>query len=109
MAKYGKLLTRALVIGLLVAILVLLVRGRSSNYAGSPVVSVAGPEASAGPNSIFELKHDLKCVVGPSKDSAYYSQDMSPGGLCGDQEWIRAQMRDYSIDQGIGGSLLERS
>lgn len=108
MAKVGKMITQALIIGLLVAILVLLVQGRGSNYMPGPVVSVAGPDAAAGPKSIFELKNGLGCTSGPSADAAYYSKDLTPGGLCGDQLYVRAQMRDYTIEDGIGGSLLEK-
>jgi hypothetical protein len=34
---------------------------------------------------------------------------MTPGGLCGDGDMIREQIRDFSIEGGIGGSLLERT
>jgi hypothetical protein len=47
-------------------------------------------------------------VAGPSKDAAYLSAGLTAGGLCGDQEMIRDQLRDYTIADGIGGSLLEK-
>jgi hypothetical protein len=34
---------------------------------------------------------------------------MTPGGLCGDEDFVLSQMRDYSIANGIGGSLLDRT
>jgi hypothetical protein len=34
---------------------------------------------------------------------------MTAGGLCGDGDMVRSQIRDFSIENGIGGSLLERT
>lgn len=108
MKKFGKTFSRLVIFGLLLAILYMLVKGRSSNYMGSPLDIVMGAGAKAGPDSIFGLKNDVKCVPGPNADSAYYTEDLTPGGLCGDQEYVRNQMRDWSITSGIGGSLFDR-
>ena len=108
--KFGKMVVQALIIGLLLAILVLLVQGRggsTSAYAPFPLVTTAGPNAKADPASIFNLKVGLDCVPGPSENSAYYTQGLTPGGLCNSGEYVRDQQRDYSITSGIGGSLLE--
>jgi hypothetical protein len=110
--KFGKMLVHAVIIGLLVAILVMLVRGRSTSaisyYEPSPLVTTAGANASADPKSIFDLKVGLDCVAGPSENAAYYSQGLNPGGLCGSGEYVRDQQRDYAIADGVGGSLLEK-
>ena len=58
--------------------------------------------------SIFSLPYDIKCVPGPSASSAYYTKDLTPGGICGDQEFVRSQAEDYKIVDGIGGSLLDQ-
>jgi hypothetical protein len=109
MKKVGKMFSRLIIFGLMLAILYMLVKGRTSNYhGGSPLDVIMGKAASAGPSSIFDIKSDLKCAPGPSKDSAYYTQDLTPGGLCGDQTFVRDQMRDWTIGGGIGGSLLDR-
>ena len=107
--KFGKMLVHAVIIGLLLAILVILVQGRggSSSYEPADIVTVAGPNAKADPASIFNLKVGLDCVPGPSENSAYYTQGLTPGGLCGSGEYVRDQQRDYAIASGIGGSLLE--
>jgi hypothetical protein len=103
----------AVIIGLLLAILVMLTRGRGSSaynrstYEPYPLVTTAGANASADPTSIFDLKVGLNCVAGPSEDAAYYSQGLNPGGLCNSGEYVRDQQRDYAIASGIGGSLLE--
>ena len=108
--KVGKMLVHAVIIGLLVAILVMLIQGttvRSTYLAPYPVTTKAGPDASKGPGSIFDLNVGLDCVPGPSADSAYYTQGLTPGGVCDSGQYVRAQLRDYAIADGIGGSLLE--
>lgn len=57
--------------------------------------------------SIFDLPVSLECTAGPGQKAAYYSTER-PGGICGDQEAVKSSMRDYSINEGIGGSLLEK-
>jgi len=105
MKKFG---SRLIIFGLLIAILYMLMKSRSSSYMGSPLDIIMGPGAKAGPADIFSLKNDLKCVPGPSVDSGYYTEDLTPGGLCGDQEFVRNQMRDWTINSGIGGTLFDR-
>jgi hypothetical protein len=107
--KIGKVLTQAVIIGLLVAILIMLVQGRGSTYEAAPLVTVAGAQASTGPSSLTEIPSSLECTPGPSEKAAYYTRGMTPGGLCGDGDMIREQIRDFSIEGGIGGSLLERT
>ena len=107
--KIGKVLTQAVIIGLLVAILIMLVQGRGSTYEAAPLVTVVGSQASSGPSSLTEIPSSLECTPGPSEKAAYYTRGMTPGGLCGDGDMIREQIRDFSIEGGIGGSLLERT
>lgn len=106
--KFGKMLVHAIIIGLLLAILVILVQGKGSSYEPSPLVTVSGPNAKADPKSIFDLKVGLDCVPGPSEKAAYYTQGLTPGGLCDSGEYVRDQQRDYAIADGVGGSLLEK-
>jgi len=56
-------------------------------------------------SSIFDLKHDISCVPGPQETAASYSKSLTPGGYCGDQQWV-AQQANYTITDGIGSSLL---
>ena len=110
--KIGKIFTQAVIIGLLVAILVMLVQGRGSTYetyTAAPLVTTSGPDASKGPTSLTEIPSSLECTPGPSADAAYYTRGMTAGGLCGDGDMVRSQIRDFSIENGIGGSLLERT
>jgi len=109
MKKAGKFVSRLVIFGLLLAVLYMLVKGRTSNYyGGSPLQTMMGDAAQKGPNSIFDIKNNLKCVPGPEADAAYYTQDLTPGGLCGDGSFVRNQMRDYTISAGVGGSLFDR-
>jgi len=107
--KIGKLLTQAVIIGLLVAILVVLVQGRGSTYEPAPLVTSPGAGASSGPKSLTEIPSSLECTPGPSEKAAYYTRGLTPGGLCGDGDMVRNQIRDFKIETGIGGSLLERT
>ena len=109
--KFGKMVVHSVIIGLLLAILVILVQGssaRSSTYEPAPIMITPGPNVSADPKSIFDIKPALDCVAGPSKDAAYYSSGLTPGGLCGDGDYVKDNMRDYAIADGVGGSLLEK-
>ena len=107
--KLGKLLTQAVIIGLLVAILVMLVQGRGSTYEPAPLVTSPGLAATVGPKSLTEIPSSLECTPGPSESASYYTRGLTPGGLCGDGDMVREQIRDFNIDGGIGGSLLERT
>jgi len=49
------------------------------------------------PSEFWKLKDELKCVPGPSKDSAYYSSSEGPGGICGDGQFVNQQMKNYKI------------
>lgn len=109
--KLGKVLTNAIIIGLLVAILVMLVKGQKTSgfSSGAPLVVTPGPQvAAAKPSDLFAIKPSLDCTPGPSEKAAYFTSGMTPGGLCGDQDLIHDQMRDFAIADGIGGSLLEK-
>jgi hypothetical protein len=107
--KASKLASNALIIGLLLAVLWILFRGASrSGYEGSPLVSAPGAAAASGPKSLFDIKPSLECTPGPAEHASWYSRGLTPGGLCGDADFVRDQIRDYSIADGIGGSLLEK-
>lgn len=108
--KFGKVFTNALIIGLLVAILVMLVQGQKSRYTWepAPLVTKPGPSVQAQPASLFAIKPSLECTPGPSEKAAYLTSGLTPGGLCGDQEFVHSQIRDFAIADGIGGSLLEK-
>ena len=59
-------------------------------------------------NGIFGLPYNLGCVPGPQASAGYYTKGLSPGGICGAQEYVVAQASDYQILGGIGGSLLSQ-
>ena len=106
--KYGKVLTHAIIIALLLAILYQLAR---PSYYLPPLVSrdLSIKGTGAEPTQLGDIKPSLACVPGPEKESSYYTMGLTPGGLCGDEAFVLSQMRDYSIADGIGGSLLDRT
>jgi hypothetical protein len=106
--KPGKVVTNALIIGLLVAILMMMVRDQKSGYASAPLLTVPGPSAKKQTGSLFDIKPSLDCTPGPGEKASYLTSGLTPGGLCGDQAYIHDQIRDYAISDGIGGSLLEK-
>jgi hypothetical protein len=106
--KPAKLVMNIVIIGLLLIIL-RQVLGRGISGYGATLTTTPGAGMSAGPSSIFGLKHDISCTAsGFNPQSAYYSKSLTPGGWCKDMDFVRNQERDYSIDGGIGGSLLRK-
>ena len=106
--KPAKIVMNIVIIGLLLIIL-RQVLGRGISGFGANLTTTPGAGMSAGPSSIFGLKHDIKCTAsGFNPESAYYSKSLTPGGWCKDMDFVRNQERDYSIDGGIGGSLLSK-
>jgi len=107
--KFGKLMVNAIIVGLLITILIFLVQdSKRATFIPGPIVTNPGPDASAGPQDMFGLKAGLDCVPGPSENAAYYTVGLNAEGLCGDGNWVNSQMRDYTIENGTGGSLLEK-
>jgi hypothetical protein len=108
--KVFKVLTHAIIIGLLLAILLTLVKSqRTSGYdAGANISINPGPMVAKQPESLFSMDNSIQCVAGPSEKADYYSRGLTPGGLCGGSEYVREQIRDYAIVDGVGGSLLEK-
>lgn len=96
-----------IIVLLLVILRQVMVRGISGF--GANLTTTPGAGMSAGPSSIFGLKHDISCTAsGFNPQSAYYSKSLTPGGWCKDMDFVRNQERDYSIEGGIGGSLLSK-
>lgn len=106
--KPAKIVMNIVIIGLLLLIL-RQVLGRGISGYGAALTTTPGAGMSAGPSSIFGLKHDIGCTAsGFNPQSAYYSKSLTPGGWCKDMDFVRNQERDYTIDGGIGGSLLSK-
>jgi hypothetical protein len=106
--KTAKIVMNIVIIGLLLIIL-RQVLGRGISGFGANLTTTPGAGMSAGPSSIFGLKHDISCTAsGFNPNSAYYSKSLTPGGWCKDMDFVRNQERDYTIDGGIGGSLLSK-
>lgn len=91
----------ALICALLSALMVMFPR-RRSGYQPRPINLEVAPEGAV--ESIFDLEHKIECVPG-SKESAYYTKSLTPGGICGDQDFVK-KSADAKIIGGIGGSLI---
>lgn len=107
--KISKMTMNAVIIGLLIVVVVMLSRqGRRSSYEPAMLETKPTAAATAGPQSIFEIRPNLECTPGPAESASYYTNGLTPGGLCGDGDFVRNQLREFNIENGIGGSLLEK-
>ena len=103
MHKNQKLIYVALVVILIVVAVSALAK---SGYALAPQdLTITQDKTGEKAGSIFDLPYDVKCVPGPQDTAASYSKSLTPGGICGDQQWVAAQST-YTITDGIGSSLL---
>lgn len=95
---------------LIVLVLLLAVRlfGKSGYTAASLLKPVDMSVKTTDESDFFSLPYDIKCVPGLPDSESMHSWGLTPGGICGDQALIRKQMREYTIQDGIGGDLLEK-
>lgn len=78
-------------------------RKNKSKYALKPqAITTAGEAPVGGLNS---LPYEAKCTPG-KQDGAYYTKNLTPGGICGDQAYVNKAMHGYRIESGVGGPLL---
>ena len=85
--KPAKIVMNVVIIGLLLLIL-RQVLGRGISGYGADLTTTPGAGMSAGPSSIFGLKHDISCTAsGFNPKSAYYSKSLTPGGWCKDMDF----------------------
>ena len=78
--------------------------GKSSEkYA--PLTTSAPKTGDDVAKGLRSLKYSLECVPG-SKTGGYYTKNLTPGGVCDDQQYVNDVMHSYSIESGIGGNLL---
>jgi hypothetical protein len=69
-------------------------------------VDLGGKYSQEG--DLFSLPYKMECTPGVFSSTSAMSMGLTPGGICGDQDLVRKQMSEYSIDSGIGGGLLEK-
>jgi len=104
---------RSVLIAVVVAVAVYLVMGRTP--AASPVreryvlmpTSLMTKDGGEGAKSLRDLPYSMDCTPGLPNGS-YYSKDLTPGGICGAQKFVNSVMHKYTIEDGIGGSLLDK-
>lgn len=103
---------RSILIAVVVAVAVYLVMGRGpaqptrERYVLMPT-RLTTNDGAEGVKSIFDLPYKPECTPGLPGGS-YYSKDLTPGGVCGAQKFVNDVMHRYTIEDGIGGSLLDK-
>ena len=100
-----KTVVHLVIIGLLLMIIYNLYSRPVSNFIGRDLVTTKGTGREA--SDLFAMNPDLACVPGPSEKASYYTRGLTPGGLCGDANFVHDQQRKFTIQSGIGGSLLD--
>ena len=88
------------IVVLVVAILLLGALKNTSSYQPRPITIKAVNE-----ESIFNLENRLECAPGHTSEGSTYTKSLTPGGLCGAEKLVDEQA-GYSIEEGIGGSLI---
>jgi len=103
--------TENIIYGVLISIIIILIimklmnkRRRVDNYVPTLqpeeiTISQVNPK---GPQSIFDLPYKLECVPGPDPTTSTYTRGLTPGGVCGADQWVVNQA-NYTITGGIGG------
>ena len=93
---------KAIAVVFLLLCVLMMLSPRRSMYQPRPINLETSEEA--GPTSIFDLEHRIDRAPG-SPESAYYTKALTPGGICGDQKFVK-DSADAKIIGGIGGSLI---
>ena len=88
------------IVALIVVIFLLGAMKNTSRYQPRPITIAAVSE-----ESIFNLEHKLDCAPGHTSEGSTYTKSLTPGGVCGAEKLVAAQA-GYSIEDGIGGSLI---
>ena len=88
------------IVALIVVIFLLGAMKNTSRYQPRPITIAAVSE-----ESIFNLEHKLECAPGHTSQGSTYTKSLTPGGVCGAEKLV-ADQAGYSIEDGIGGSLI---
>ena len=88
------------IFALIVVIFLLGAMKNTSRYQPRPITIAAVSE-----DSIFNLEHKLECAPGHTSEGSTYTKSLTPGGVCGSEKLV-AEQAGYSIEEGIGGSLI---
>jgi hypothetical protein len=88
------------IVALVVVIFLLGMLKNTSKYQPRPIAITAINE-----KSIFDLEHRLECAPGHTSEGSTYTKSLTPGGVCGAEKLV-AEQAGYTIEEGIGGSLI---
>lgn len=81
------------VFGLVLFLVLSLMAPPQAKYMPGKPIKVSGPREG----SLFDLPVGLDCVAGPSQTASPYSLGLTPGGICGAQEFVVNQS-EYVIE-----------
>lgn len=82
-----------LVFGIVLFLVMTLMMPKQAKYMPGKSIKVSGPREG----SLFDLPVGLDCVAGPSQTASPYSLGLTPGGICGAQEFV-ANQSEYVIE-----------
>lgn len=85
--------------GLMLFIVISMLGVNRANYRP---IQVSGPKDG----SFFDLPVNLDCTAGSGKKDSPYSRGLTPGGICGAQEFVVNQSEYEMSEDSIGGSLI---
>jgi len=88
------------IFSLIAVIFILGIFKTTSKYQPRPIVIKAVNE-----ESLFNLEHRIECAPGHTSEGSTYTKSLTPGGVCGAEKLV-ADQAGYSIEDGIGGSLI---
>ena len=79
---------------------------QQEKYLSPTPLTVSG--SGGMPSDFFKLPDELDCAPSSAEKGAYYTKDLTPGGICGGQNFVNGMMGGYKIEGGIGGSLMDK-
>lgn len=107
--KRSEQIVYAALVGMIVLLVVTRMCKKSSSYMLGPVISESEITATSTGDDNFkgmmDLPYKMDCVPGPQAGASPYTKSLTPGGMCGIQEFVNARS-NYVITGGIGESLL---
>ena len=107
--KRAEQIVYAGLVGMIILLVITRMCKMSSSYQLGPGLSESPITMTSKGDDNFQamstLPYKLNCVPGPQADASPYTKSLTPGGICGIQEFVNARS-NYTITGGIGDSLL---
>jgi len=101
MFKFNRANRNAIASIMVLLVIIFVLTATRSGYQPRPITVKPVSE-----ESIFNLEHKLECAPGYTSEGSTYTKSLTPGGVCGAEKLVADQAGGYSIEEGIGGSLI---